>query len=127
MTQTEAPERIWAKYKNGQHGKGLIVDHAEFNGSVEYVPFDLVATKDATIARLVEALEDLLLFPIYPSSAAHDSWRCPDVATWLRAAGRTPRPPKGGCLLLLTPFRGACFCHGLGVVGAEESGAGQQR
>ena len=37
----EAPERIWAKLvpdQFGPSGFGLIVDHAAFDGAVEFVP-----------------------------------------------------------------------------------------
>ena len=61
-------------------------------------------TVGLAVVRLVEALEDLLLSPNIPSSAARDPWRCPDVATWSLAAGHAPLPPQGGLLLLLTPL-----------------------
>ena len=38
---TEAPDRIWAKLvpdQFGPSGFGLIVDHAAFDGAVEFVP-----------------------------------------------------------------------------------------
>ena len=61
MTQTDAPEQIWAEPDGGDliiHNGAKNLEALISTGYLfEYTRSDLVAAKDATIANLVEALE----------------------------------------------------------------------
>ena len=72
---TEAPERIWAKLvpdQFGPSGFGLIVDHAAFDGAVEFVP--RAELEAAVLARIAELEAGLRKIADAPAWGAPDRW-----------------------------------------------------